>query len=239
MVNNLIPSIAIVLSLTNKRVVIVGAGGLGGPISYGLATCAYHLTLCDNDTVTLSNLHRQIQFQLSDIGTLKTTALCNTLIQRGINTDRLIHHAIRCTADNTDLWLDGADLIIDASDNFETKFMVNDLCVAAQIPCLITSSLRYCGQILAVIPGKTGCYRCLFEAPPHNEFIDNCNTGGIVGAVLAIVAGIAVQQAQQLLTNDYTDAGTLFHFDNLEETITPRKIQFEQRHDCLACGDRS
>ncbi len=224
---------------------IVGAGGLGGPLAYALAAAgAGELIVCDDDVVELSNLQRQVQFRTEDIGRPKVEALGEELERRGYPAARLDLFGDRFTADSAQRVLDRAAVLIDASDNFETKFAVNDLAVAHALPCVIAAVLRYGGQVLAVSPGETGCYRCLFEAPPDGHELRSCADAGVLGAAVAVIGGLAARAAIALATRapladsdpDTPVRGELYVYDDLRESPNPRRVRFHRRDGCTACA---
>ncbi len=124
------------------RVVLIGAGGLGGPVAYALAAAEVALTVCDHDAVELSNLQRQVQFKSADIGRPKVEALADELARRGHSRSLLTPVQARFGAGNAGDILAGADLVIDASDDCATKFAVNDQAMARGLPVVISSALR-------------------------------------------------------------------------------------------------
>jgi adenylyltransferase/sulfurtransferase len=228
-------------SVSDTRFALIGAGGLGGPLAYALAAAdAGQILLCDYDLVELSNLQRQVQFTTADIGRRKVEALADELVRRGYPRARLRFAEEGFTAETADGIVRQADVVIDASDNFETKFRVNDCSVAAGVPCVISAVLRYGGQVLAVRPGRSGCYRCLFEAPPDGEL--SCAEAGVLGAAVAVIGGFAARAALELARNPEAAAdtgavaGELFVYEDLRASLEPRQVRFHQRPNCAACA---
>jgi len=223
-----------------SRFAIIGAGGLGGPIAYALAAAgAERITVCDDDTVELSNLQRQIQFTTRDLGAAKAQTLADELVRRGYARDRIRVINERFTPESAPAVLRGATVAIDGSDNFLTKFAVNDACCAAGMAFVIGGVLRYSGQVLAAIPGTTGCYRCVFEAPPPDDSADSCATAGVLGATVAVIAGHSARAALSLAAGDSTPAGRLLVFDDIAASAEPRPVQFRPRAGCTACTSPS
>lgn len=231
---------------------IIGAGGLGGPIAYALAHAGFRLTLVDHDVVELSNLQRQIQFRTADIGRPKVQALAAELARRGCAPDRVRPLAVRFGPDTSRAVLDGADLVIDGSDDFVTKFAVNDQAMAAGVPFVIASVLRYGGQVLAHDPAWSapasgarapGCYRCLFEEPPTgDEAGPTCADAGVLGAAVAVIGGHAARAALALhrgRRNQDMLAGGLWVFDDVRALERVRHLRFASRPTCPACGPRA
>jgi len=222
-----------------SRFTIIGAGGLGGPIAYALAAAgADSLTLVDDDAVDLSNLQRQVQFTTADIGRPKVEALADELVRRGYPRERIRPVATRFRPANAPGLIRNAAVVIDGSDNFPTKFAINDAAVAAGIPFVIGGVLRYSGQVLAGVPGETGCYRCVFEAPPPDDDSDNCSFAGVLGASVAVIAGHVARLALALAAGDISAAGELIVFDDLAASALARRVNFRRRPGCLACDSR-
>ncbi len=220
---------------SEARYLLVGAGGLGGPIAYALAAGgARALTICDSDTVELSNLQRQIQFTTGDLGAPKATALAAELARRGYPPERVRAVQDAFTLARAPELAAGSDVLIDGSDNLETKFAVNDAAAALGRPCVIAGVVRYTGQVLAVWPGETGCYRCLFEAPPDEEPA-SCAQAGVLGAAAAIIAGAAARAALGLGRGDRSAAGALEVYDDIRVPAAPRRVRYNRREGCPAC----
>lgn len=171
------------------RVLVIGAGGLGSPISLYLAAAGIGaLGLVDDDRVSLSNLQRQILFRSADVGRLKTEAAVQALaaLNPGV---RVEPHAIRLTADNATALIGRYDLVVDGSDNFETRFVVNDAAFAAQKTLVSAAVTEFDGQ-LATYKGRP-CYRCLNPAPPPPGTAPSCSETGVLGAAAGVVGTLA------------------------------------------------
>lgn len=236
---------------------IIGAGGLGGPLAYALAHAGLRLTLVDHDTVELSNLQRQIQFRTADIGRRKVEALAGELVRRGAAPDRVRPLALRFDAGTAGTALDGVDIVLDGSDDFATKFAVNDHALAAGLPFVIGSVLRYGGQVFALdtagaaapagpaeVVRHRGCYRCLFEEPPAGDDAGpTCADAGVLGAAVAVIAGHAARAALALAGSrrdrDMLAGGGLWIFDDVRAPERVRHVQFASRPTCPACGVRA
>ncbi len=224
-----------------SRFTLIGAGGLGGPIAYALAAAgADGLTLIDDDEVDLSNLQRQVQFTTPDVGRPKVDALADELVRRGYPRERIRAIAARFTLDGAPALLHDPAVVIDGSDNFPTKFAVNDASVAAGVPFVIGGVLRYSGQVLGGVPGETGCYRCVFETPPPDDGgADSCAFAGVLGASVAVIAGHVARVALALAGGDLSAAGQLLVFDDLAASATPRLVRFRRRPGCHACDSNA
>jgi molybdopterin-synthase adenylyltransferase len=214
---------------------LVGAGGLGGPLAYALAAAgARALAICDPDEVDLSNLQRQIQFTNADVGRPKAEAIADELARRGYPRERIRATSEAFAPERAAALAAGADILIDGSDDLNTKFAVSDAAVALGLPCVIAGVLRYTGQVLAVWPGESGYYRCLFEDPPEDD-APSCAEAGVLGAAVAVVAGAAARAALRLARGDRSGAGALEVYDDLRRAAPPRVVRYNRRPSCPAC----
>jgi adenylyltransferase/sulfurtransferase len=207
---------------------IVGAGGLGGPIGFALGRAKPELTIVDHDLVEISNLHRQIQFTAADIGQPKATRLASAIVGRGGRARGVVAKWLPATADDL-----GADcnLIVDASDDPATKFGVADWAVANGRTYVIASALRYGGNVFVGAPGAA-CYRCLFEDPIEAP---TCADAGVLGPVVGAIGGVAAAIALGLLASERAYVGALLVFDDLRKLTEPRIVRFSPRADCPSC----
>jgi molybdopterin/thiamine biosynthesis adenylyltransferase len=196
------------------RVLMVGLGGLGSPCALYLAAAGVGtIGLVDDDVVSLSNLQRQILFRTADVGRGKVEAGAQALeaLNPGV---RINLHPVRITADNAAALIAGYDVVADGSDNFATRFLLNDACYAAQKPLVSAAVTEFEGQLATYkgwLPDRP-CYRCLFPAPPPPGTVPSCSETGVLGAaagvmgslqaleVLKEVAGIGTSLAGKILT---------------------------------------
>jgi molybdopterin-synthase adenylyltransferase len=211
------------------RVTIVGAGGLGGPLALSLGAAGFELTIVDPDIVEVSNLHRQIQFTTANVGGAKATLLAGEVVARG---GHARGYQTRWTTDDADDISGDSDVIVDGSDDPDTKFAVADWAVAQGRPYVIAAALRYGGNVLAGAPG-VACYRCLFEEPVAAA---TCAAAGVLGPVVGAIGGLAAALAIGLANGDRTHAGSLYVFDDLRVSQTPRIVRFAPRAGCSACA---
>lgn len=223
------------IRLRQGRVLIIGAGGLGSPIAFYLAAAGVGtLGLIDPDNVELSNLQRQILHATTDLGKAKVESGKETLT--GLNPDvEVMTYALRLDSDNVAGLFAEYQFIIDGSDNFETKFLVNDAAVRLRKAYSHAGIVRWQGQTMTVIPGKTACYRCLFKEPPPPAEILNCQQSGILGAVAGTIGSIQATEAIKYLIG--FEEGLLT--DRLL-TYDARAMKFHQVEvakdpDCTAC----
>ncbi len=211
------------------RIVVVGAGGLGGPIAMATGAAGADVTIVDPDVVELSNLHRQVQFGGDDLGAPKATALAAKIVGRG---GRARGRAARFEPGNADQLAADCDVIVDGSDDPRTKFVVADWARARRRAHVIAAAVRYGGNVFTSAPGAA-CYRCLFEDPPDEA--PTCGEAGVLGPLVGWVGGIAATRALRLGGGDPAVAGTIWIVDDLRTGKAARELTLARRHGC-ACG---
>ncbi len=208
------------------RIVVVGAGGLAGPIVLGLVSAGVEVTVFDGDTVELSNLHRQIQFHDADLGQNKAQVLT---AWAGASRAYPLHWT-PALAEQT---CNDCDLIVDATDSAETKFAVADWATGTGRPYVIAAALGVMGSVMLGAP-SVACYRCWFEAPPTQA--NTCSEAGVLGPILAMVAAIATDGALALAQGNRQTAGTLWTCDDLSSAEPKlRQRGLAARADCPTC----
>lgn len=217
------------------RVLVVGCGGLGSPALFYLAAAGVGLLgLVDPDDVDISNLQRQILHATPDIGRPKVDSAVGRL--RALNPHvRLAPHRDALTAENARDLFAPYDLILDCTDNFAAKYLVNDVCVALKKPYVHAGISGFCGQILAVRPGHSACLRCLFPAPPPLAAPESGPAAGPLAAVPGVIGALQAVEALKFLAGIgalLTD--TLLTYDALEAEFRP--IHAKRKHACPACG---
>jgi molybdopterin/thiamine biosynthesis adenylyltransferase len=215
--------------LKKSKVFIAGAGGLGSPISIYLAAAGIgKIVLADKDVVELSNLNRQILYGEKDVGSNK--ALSSREKLREINSDINIEAFPEILDENNILRLVGdADLIIDAMDNFPTRYLLNKTALEKKIPFIHGAIHGFCGQATTVLPGRTACLRCIFcQAPPPSTFPVVGVTPGIIGLIQATEALKYLTCMGELL------AGKLLLWDGLKPSL--ETIDVDRDPQCLDCG---
>lgn len=224
------------MRLRQSRVLVIGAGGLGSPAAFYLAAAGVGtLGIVDADKVELSNLQRQILHATADIGRPKTESAQMTLV--GLNPDvEVLTYPVRFDADNAAQIAAGYHFIVDGSDNFETKFLVNDTAVKLSIAFCHAGIVRLQGQVMTVVPGQSACYRCLFKTPPPPEEILNCQASGILGAVAGTIGTIQATEAVKFLAGfeDGLLTDRLLVYD--AKHLRFREVAVHRDPQCAACG---
>lgn len=223
------------VSLSDKSALVVGAGGLGGPALLVLgASGVGRLVIVDDDAVETSNLNRQPLFGEADLGARKVDAAAKKLsrLYPWLKIEALDG---RFAPDNAVELVRGVDVVIDGSDNFDTKFLANDAAMSAVKPLVHGGILRYTAQILTVIPGVTGCLRCLFEGPPPAGSVPSCAEAGILGGVAGFAGSLMGSEAVRLLAGERgAHAGRLLVYE--ARPARARTIAVRRRPLCTACG---
>jgi molybdopterin/thiamine biosynthesis adenylyltransferase len=224
--------------LMAARVLVVGAGGLGSPLLLYLAAAGVgSLGVIDDDTVDLSNLQRQIVHATGSVGRPKVESAAATLA--AINPEiRVETLRLRLEAGNAAAIISRYDLVADGSDNFATRYLLNDLCYALGKPLVAAALSPFDGQIStykAHLGPPHPCYRCLFREPPPPDLVPRCETAGILGAVAGVVGTLqAVEVLKELLGIGESLSGTLLMYDALRAGF--HKIKVPRDPDCPTCG---
>ncbi len=222
--------------LLDSKALVVGAGGLGSPVSLYLAAAGVGtLGIVDGDRVELSNLHRQILHFTHDIGRPKTQSARRTL--EDTNPDvTVVPYQTTLSSENAFEIIGSYDVVINGSDNFPTRYLVNDACVLLGKPLVDASILKWEGQATAFLPGR-GCYRCLFPTPPPPGSVPSCAEGGIIGAVAGFMGSLqAVEAVKILLGVGQTLANRLLMMDASSGEV--RTLRWQRNPACPVCGDQ-
>jgi adenylyltransferase/sulfurtransferase len=222
--------------LLNAKVALVGAGGLGSPAGYYLAAAGVGtIGVIDDDRVELSNLQRQIAHGTRRVGALKAESAKQTW--EDLNGDtRVIAHTVRLTAANARAILGQYDVIIDGSDNFTTRYLVNDACVLMKKPLISGAVYRFEGQVLAIYPGAGPCYRCLFATPPPPGTVPGCQEAGVLGVVPGVIGTLQATEAiKAILGIGEPLRGRLLLWDALAMSFST--VTVPRNAACPVCGD--
>lgn len=222
--------------LKGSSVLCVGAGGLGSPLALYLAAAGVGtIGLVDDDVVDESNLQRQLLHGTSDIGRSKLDSAADRLADVNPHVE-VVRHETRLTSANALEVLAPYDVVVDGTDNFPTRYLVNDACVLLGKPNVYGSVFRWEGQVSVFGTEGGPCYRCLFREPPPPGLVPNCAEGGVLGALPGIIGSAqAMETIKLLLGVGTTLAGRLLIFDALE--MTWREVGLRRNPACPVCGD--
>jgi sulfur-carrier protein adenylyltransferase/sulfurtransferase len=222
--------------LMESSVLVIGAGGLGSPAAmYLVAAGVGTLGLVDFDHVELSNLQRQLLHDTDDVGRPKVESARDRLTQLNPNVEVVTHRAL-LNSENAFAVLGGYDVVVDGTDNFPVRYLVNDATQMLGTPLVYGSIYQWEGQATVFLPGReTPCYRCLFPEPPPPGTVPSCAEGGVFGVLPGIIGSIqAVEAIKLLLGVGETLAGTLVLYDALRSEFTSVKLRWDP--DCPVCG---
>jgi molybdopterin-synthase adenylyltransferase len=220
--------------LRAASVAVVGAGGIGSPaILYLAAAGIGHLTVIDDDRVATDNLQRQVLHDTDSVGEPKSYSAARRVgaLNPGVRV-RAIER--RLDPGNAETLLAGHDVVLDGSDNFATKFAVNDACVRLGMCAVIGSALRFEGQVV-VVAGAAPCYRCLFRDEPDPGLVPTCQAAGVLGPVAGMVGALAASEAlRHLLGAGASQGGRILVLDALRPRL--RSVSFPRDLQCRACA---
>ncbi|CAN5768577.1 molybdopterin-synthase adenylyltransferase MoeB [soil metagenome] len=222
--------------LLESKVMVIGAGGLSSPAALYLAAAGVGtIGIVDFDLVDASNLQRQILHSTERVGAPKVESARRTL--NAINPDvEIIAHRARIDASNAESLLEGYDVIVDGSDNFPTRYLINDASLRLGIPVAHGSIFRFDGQASFFVPYQGPCYRCIFPEAPPPELAPNCAEAGVLGVLPGIIGSIqATETIKHLLGIGESLSGRLLVYDALDQSFT--EVKARRRPDCPACAD--
>jgi len=222
--------------LLNAKVFIVGAGGLGCPVGYYLTAAGVGtIGIIDNDNVELSNLQRQIAHSVHTLGMPKVESAKRTF--EALNPDvKIIALKDRITKDNIMNLIKDYDVIVDGSDNFPTRYLVNDACVMLGKPLVSGAILRFEGQVTTIIPKDGHCYRCLFEEPPPPGLVPSCQEAGVLGILPGVIGALqATEVIKLILGKGEVLKNELLIYNALNTTF--RKVKVKRNPECPVCSD--
>src|SRR5580704_14099223 len=223
------------LKLKNAKVLCIGTGGLGAPLGLYLAAAGVgKLGIVDFDVVDNTNLQRQVLFSTSDVGKPKVAAAAARL--RGLNPDiEIVAHETNLTSDNALELFKDYDIVVDGTDNFPTRYLVNDACVILGKPNVYGSIFRFDGQITVFAYPGGPCYRCLYPEPPPPGLVPSCAEGGVLGVLPGIVGTIQAAETLKLIIGKGEPlVGRLLLFDALAMRF--RELKLRKNPDCPVCG---
>jgi adenylyltransferase/sulfurtransferase len=218
------------------RVLIVGCGALGSVLANNLARAGVgYLRIVDRDYVEGNNLQRQVLYDEADVlrGMPKAIAAGERLRQVN-STIEIDAHASDLTAENVEALMDGIQLVLDGTDNFETRYLLNDASLKLGIPWIYSGVIAAHGVTLTVLPGQTACLRCVFPDRPLPGTTPTCDTAGVLNGIVGVMAGIASTEALKLLTGNEHLAPGLLWVDLWENSFD--RVELPRMPDCPACG---
>ncbi len=223
--------------LKAARVLLVGVGGLGSPAALYLAAAGVGtLGLVDHDVVEVSNLHRQPLHGTASVGRPKLASAAARIADVNPNVAVRLHETRLTSANAMDI-LAGYDVVVDGSDNFPTRYLVNDACVLLGKPDVYGSIHRFEGQVSVFLAGAGPCYRCLFRDPPPRELVPSCAEAGVLGVLPGVVGSLQAAEALKLLLGAGTSLiGRLLLFDALAMRF--RELTLARDAGCPVCGER-
>lgn len=221
--------------LLAAKVLIIGAGGLGSPAALYLASAGIGtLGIVDSDKVELNNLQRQIIHSVKEVGRPKVESARDRI--NAINKDvKVIIYNLRVTSENISDIIKDYDIVVDGSDNFPTRYLVNDACVLSKKPLSHGGIFRFDGQAITILPGKSACYRCLFPEPPPPGLVPSCQEAGILGAVAGVIGTIQANEVlKYILGVGDLLSGKLLVFNALDSSF--RQVKVPRDPKCPICG---
>ncbi|MFF2888413.1 ThiF family adenylyltransferase [Paenibacillus sp. NPDC057967] len=227
--------------LQSARIAIVGMGALGSVLAQHLVRSGVGYTrLIDRDIVEWSNLQRQMLYTEQDAEGLLPKAAAAAAHLRAINSAVIVEPVMAdLNSANASQWLGDVDLILDGSDNFSVRYLINDYSLKSNTPWIYGGAVGATGMTLSIIPQETPCYRCLFPEPPAPGTTDTCETAGVISPIVDIIASIQATEAIKLLSgNREALHGTLFQVDLWNHAWLPVNISHARKDDCPACRNQ-
>ena len=223
--------------MLEARVLLLGAGGLGSPAAYYLAAAGIgNLGIVDFDQVDLSNLQRQIIHSTERIGMLKTESAKKTI--QALNPDvNVTLYNEKMDSSNIMSLIKDYDYVVDGSDNFPTRYLVNDACVMKNKTLIHGSIYRFEGQVTVFKPGDGPCYRCLYPEPPPPGMVPNCQEGGVLGVLAGVIGNLQVVEVLKLILGIGKPlVGKLLIYDALNAEF--RNLRLRRDANCPICGEK-
>ncbi len=220
--------------LLQAKVLIVGAGGLGSPVALYLAAAGVGtIGIADGDAVSMSNLQRQVIHRTEDVGKLKVESALRAV--RALNPDTVVRkHCLFLDKYNIGQLVREYDFVVDATDNFATKYLINDACVASSKAFCMGGISRFAGQLMTHVP-DTACYRCMFPKPPEKDEVETSITTGVLGSIAGICGTLQATETIKYITGaGELLCNTMLTFDAL--TMQFNHISFNKDKACAICG---
>jgi molybdopterin/thiamine biosynthesis adenylyltransferase len=222
--------------ISDAKVLLIGAGGLGCPVGYYLAAAGVGtIAIVDNDEVELSNLQRQIAHSVNTLGVNKAESAKKTF--EALNTDvNVIAIKERINSSNILDLMKDYDIVVDGTDNFPTRYLINDACVILKKPLVSGAILRFEGQVTTILPGEGHCYRCLFEEPPPPGLVPSCQEAGVLGVLPGVIGTLQATEVLKLIIGKGKPLmNQLLIYDALG--VNFRKVRVPKNKNCPVCGE--
>jgi adenylyltransferase/sulfurtransferase len=222
--------------IAGSTLLIIGCGALGTMLANHLVRAGVGtVRIADRDYVELSNLQRQVLFDETDVNRQLPKAVAAVEKLKRVNSDiRIEPLVLDVNPKNIESMLTQIDLVLDATDNMETRYLINDACVKHKIPWVYGGVIGATGMTMDVIPGKTACLQCLSEAPPAPGSMPTCETEGVLSGAPAVIASVQATEALKIMVGHHRVGGELVHIDLWENEFN--RFQVNRRPDCAACA---
>lgn len=223
--------------LLNAKVLIIGAGGLGAPAAMYLAAAGVGtIGIVDADEVDLSNLQRQIIHSTADIGKPKVKSAKETMNAMNPDVQVKTYHMFVDSTNIREL-IREYDFVIDGTDNFPAKFLINDACVMEKKPFSHAGIIRFKGQLMTYVPGEGPCYRCVFKNPPPKDAVPTCKQAGVIGAMGGVIGSLQAMEAIKYIVGvGKLLTGNLLTYDAVNQEFRKIKLPSETSN-CPVCGE--
>ena len=221
--------------LSKSKVLVIGAGGLGSPALYYLASAGIGtIGIVDFDVVGISNLQRQIIHFTGDLGKRKVDSAAEKL--KALNPEICISSRhLRINEDNIEEIIKEYDVVLDSTDNIPARYLISDCCFLLGKPLVEAAVTGFIGTIFTIIPGKSPCYRCLYPEPPANGVVPSCSETGIIGMVAGTIGSLQALEALKLILGiGDTISGRVLYFDGLNSSFN--NINVERSESCPLCS---
>ncbi len=222
--------------LLSSKVLLIGAGGLGAPAALYLAAAGIGtIGIADGDRVDMTNLQRQVVHHTDDLGREKVKSAAEKM--RAINPDITVStYDTRLNADNISGIISDYDFVLDGTDNFPAKFLINDACYFARKPFSHAGILRFDGQLMTILPGESACYRCVFNSPPPSNAVPSCSQAGVLGVLAGVIGSLqATETIKYLLQKGDLLTDCLLTYNALKMQF--RRVILKRSSGCPLCGE--